>query len=270
MSKVALVTGSSDLEGIGFAIAKALARTGYDVILTGSREEEKVTPLVEEIRRDYKIRTMYIRADLRKVSNIEYLCEECKQHFPNGIDVLVNNAGFGDVFPIESYPVEQYDDIIAVDLSAPFHLIRLLLPDMKTKGWGRIVNISSVSGARPVSCMSAYCAAKHGLNGLTKAVAKETAEHGITCNAILPGVVKTGLTRKGMEFLAEIEGCSAEEMTTNFLNEKHPTKTYVLPEEIADLVVFLCSTSACQMTGSCLPIDGGHMLNTSTNTSSRL
>ncbi|XP_070572650.1 D-beta-hydroxybutyrate dehydrogenase-like [Ptychodera flava] len=270
MPKVALVTGSSDREGIGFAIAKALARTGYDVILSGSREDHKVTDLVEEIRRDYKVKTNYIRADLRKEENIEYLCQECNRQFPSGIDILVNNAGFGEVFPIESYPADRYNDLIAVVLSAPFHLIRILLPDMKTKGWGRIINITSVGGVRPSLFMSPYCAAKHGLNGLTKAVAKETAEYGITCNAIMPGVVKTGLTRRGMEMLAEIEGIPTEEMARNFLHDKHPTKQYVLPEDIAEFAVFLCSQSASQLTGSCLPIDGGHTLNTRTDSGSKL
>ncbi|XP_070572644.1 D-beta-hydroxybutyrate dehydrogenase-like [Ptychodera flava] len=270
MPKVALVTGSSDSEGIGFAIAKALARTGCDVILTGSREDDKVTELVDEIRRDYKVKTTYIRADLRKEENIEYLCQECNRQFPSGIDILVNNAGFGEVFPIESYPVDRYNDLIAVVLSAPFHLIRILLPDMKDKGWGRIVNITSVGGVRPSIFMAPYCAAKHGLNGLTKAVAKETAEYGITCNAILPGVVKTGLTRKGMELLAEMEGISKEEMSKNFLHERHPTKEYVLPEDIADFTVFLCSQSAAQMTGTCVPMDGGHMLNNCSSSSSKL
>uniref|UniRef100_A0ABM0GIB8 3-oxoacyl-[acyl-carrier-protein] reductase n=1 Tax=Saccoglossus kowalevskii TaxID=10224 RepID=A0ABM0GIB8_SACKO len=252
MPKVALVTGSSDLEGIGYATAKALLRTGCDVILTGSREAEKVVPLQEEIYREFKIRPDYIRADLRNIEDIERLCSECKRLYPDGIDILVNNAGFSEVFPIESYPTDKFNDIIAVVLSAPFHLIRLILPDMKGKEWGRIINISSVSGERAISYMSAYCAAKHGLNGLTKAVAKETAEFGVTCNSIMPGVVKTGLTMKGMAYLAEIEGVSAEEMG------------------IGDLVVFLCSSSAAQMTGCCIPIDGGNMLNTCSSGNSRL
>jgi len=256
--RVALVTGSTS--GIGAGIAKSLASRGCQVILNGFGEEKVIKDLQEEISSKYKVTVEYVSADLSSVAQIEQMCDKIKQLYPRGIDILVNNAGFNYLSPIEEFPVEKWDAEIAVMLSAPFHLSRLLLPDMKKNGWGRIVNTASVWSIIAHPNGAAYASAKHGIVGLTKAIALETAGTGVTCNAISPGYVDTPLSFKSVQELADKEKISVDEAKAKFIANNHPTNQPVAVEHIADMCSFLCSESANQMTGSNVVMDAGYTI----------
>ena len=249
--KTALVTGSTS--GIGLAIARALALAGADLVLNGFGDAAQIEALVAEIQAEAGVKVVYDGADMSKPAEIEALFANAA---PNGIDILVNNAGIQHVAKIEDFPVEQWDRIIAITLSSAFHTSRLALPGMKAKGWGRILNIASAHGLVASAEKSAYVAAKHGIVGLTKVTALETAETGVTCNAICPGWVRTPLVERQIEAKSKEHGISIEEASRDLLAEKQPTLRFTTPEQLGGVAVFLCSAAADNITGISLPVDG--------------
>lgn len=252
--KVALVTGSTS--GIGLGIAIALAKRGCNIVLNGFGDDELITALKKQLT-SFGVRVDYVAADLTKLEEIEALCQNILNIYPQGIDILVNNAGFQTVSPVDEFPVAKWDAMIALMLTAPFHLIRIFLPHMKRKHWGRIINISSVHGLKASPNKTAYIAAKHGLVGLTKTVGLETARDGVTCMAICPGYVDTVLFQNQIKVLAEKEGTSYEAAKVKFLSVNHASGEAVGIEQVAETATFLCSSAASQMTGSCMVLDGG-------------
>lgn len=252
--KVALVTGSTS--GIGLAIARALAREGADVMLNGFGEAAVIEAARAALEREAGVRVLHNSADLSRPAEIETLVSDTARRL-GGPDILVNNAGIQHTAAIERFPAEKWDAILAVNLSAAFHAIRAALPEMRRKGWGRIVNTASVHGLVASVEKAAYVAAKHALVGLTKVVALETAGSGITCNAFCPGWVLTDLIRPQIEARSARHGGDFEAGARDLLSEKQPSKQLVKVEQIASYVVFLCSEAATQITGTALPIDGG-------------
>lgn len=248
-TKTALVTGSTS--GIGLAVAKALACEGFRTVVHGSRDALKAGRIIEEIRKDSHADIRYMQADLKNPASIYRMIETCCE-----IDILVNNAGIQHVAPVDEFPAEKWDDIIAVNLSAAFHATKAVLPQMKRKGWGRIVNIASAHGIVASPFKSAYIAAKHGLVGFTKTVALETAKTGITCNAICPGYVMTPLVEKQLDDQAKARGIDRRQVY-GLLLETQPTGRFVQPSEIGALTVFLATDAAMSVTGAALPVDGG-------------
>ncbi|HZM33811.1 MAG TPA: 3-hydroxybutyrate dehydrogenase [Burkholderiales bacterium] len=251
--KVAIVTGSTS--GIGLGIARALAGEGADVLLNGFGDKVVIDRLVSELRAA-KARVAYSGADMSKPDEVAAMVAQAQREL-GGVDILVNNAGIQHVAPVEEFPPERWDAVIAVNLSAAFHAIRTALPLMKARNWGRIVNIASVHGLVASTHKAAYIAAKHGLVGLTKVVALETARTGITCNAICPGWVLTPLVQKQIDELAARERLTPEAARTRLLGEKQPSLEFTTPEQIGAGVLFLCSEAAAQVRGVALPIDGG-------------
>jgi 3-hydroxybutyrate dehydrogenase len=248
--KTALVTGSTS--GIGLAIATELAKSGANVMLNGFDNIEGAKTQVSESG----TRVEYHGADLSKPEEIEDMFNAIKRTF-GGLDILVNNAGIQHVAPVDAFPVDRWNAVIAINLSAPFHCTRLALPLMKEKGWGRIINIASVHGLVASPEKSAYVAAKHGVVGLTKVTALETAKSGITCNAICPGWVLTPLVQKQIDQRADQRGISQVEAKTGLLSEKQPSGEFVSVAHIAQTVLFICSPAANEMRGSSLVLDGG-------------
>ncbi|XP_077998145.1 D-beta-hydroxybutyrate dehydrogenase-like [Glandiceps talaboti] len=253
--RVVLVTGSTS--GIGLAIAKAFAGIGYSIIVTGFGDDQLIQSILSELNQLSKAGAHYVPADLCKPDEIEELYRKVKEIHPDGIDILVNNAGYQRKFPFEDFPLDVWDNMVAVMLTAPFHLIKLFLPDMKKRGWGRIVNNSSAMGKIGLINRAAYVAAKHGLLGLTKTVALETANDGVTCNAICLGVVDTPLARKLSEEDAARKGITFEEAKIEDLKELQPMLETITVEQVAETVKFMCSPAADRMTGSALSLDGG-------------
>jgi len=217
-------------------------------------------PLVSEIKKALEARgagkVLYHAADLSDVSQIRDLLDVCNKEL-GGVDILINNAGIQHISTIEEFPIEKFDFILALMLAAPFHLIQGTVPHMKKNGWGRIINIGSVHSLVASVNKSAYVAAKHGLHGLTKAVALETAPCGITVNTICPGFVYTTLIQEQITLKAKLHGISEEEGQRVLLGEKQPSLQFVKPEDLAALVLFLCSPAAAQITGTSIPVDGG-------------
>ena len=248
--KTALVTGSTS--GIGLGIALKLAEAGADLILNGFGDASAA--LVEVGRHGHKVG--HHGADVSDPAQIAELFAYAERDF-GGIDILVNNAGIQHVAPVEQFPVERWDAIIAINLSSAFHTTRLALPGMRERNWGRIINVASAHGLVGSAQKSAYVAAKHGLVGLTKVVALETATTPITCNAVCPGWVLTPLVQKQIDALAERKGLSGEDAARELLGEKQPSKRFVTPEQLGELAVFLSSDAASNMTGSALTMDGG-------------
>jgi 3-hydroxybutyrate dehydrogenase len=248
--KVALVTGSTS--GIGLAIARALAADGADIRLNGFGDPGGIESLRAAIETEFSVRATFHAADLADVAQIERLATEV-----GAVDILINNAGIQYVSPVDSFPVEKWDALIAINLSAVFHAIRLFLPAMNERGWGRIVSLSSANGLVATANKVAYVAAKHGVIGITKTVALETAGSGVTCNAICPGMVTTSLVQKQIDDYAARHGLSPEAAAKAFLGEKQPSKAFIRPDQIGDLVRFICSDAADQMTGSSVSMDGG-------------
>jgi len=253
--KVALVTGSTS--GIGLGIAEGLAARGCNVILTGRRAGGTKQKLQTHFHNEFSVRADYLRADLTQTVDTEHLISQMSQIYPEGIDILINNAGFQHVSPVSEFPDDKWDAMLAVNLSASFRLIKYLLPKMLEQNWGRIVNISSVHGviASPNKC--AYVTAKHGLIGLTKVIGLEAAGRGVTCNAICPGFVETPILQMQVEDLSKKQGISYEEAKEIFIGQFHATKGYVTIEQISDTVAYLCSDAASQVTGSSIVMDGG-------------
>jgi 3-hydroxybutyrate dehydrogenase len=251
--KTALVTGSTS--GIGLAIAGALAREGANVMLNGFGEAALIDQLKKDLARS-GVKVAHHPADMMKPEQIEGLVRETVARL-GSVDILVNNAGIQHVAPIEEFPAERWDAVLAINLSSSFHTIRFALPHMRAAGWGRILNIASSHGLVASAEKSAYVAAKHGLVGLTKSVALETARSAITCNAICPGWVLTPLVQKQIDARAAAQNISVEQASKQLVGEKQPSLEFVTPEQIGDLAVFLCSESARQIRGASYSIDGG-------------
>jgi 3-hydroxybutyrate dehydrogenase len=252
--KTALVTGSTS--GIGLGIAKTLAKEGANIIFNGFGDLKEIETLQKSVAKEFGVQTFYHNADMSKVAEIEAMMQFASDKL-GGVDILVNNAGIQHVANIEDFPIEKWDAIIAINLTSAFHTTRLALPSMKAKNWGRIINIASVHGLVGSTQKSAYVAAKHGLIGFTKVTALETAQTGITCNAICPGWVLTPLVQKQVDARAEIAGISIEEAKKIMLAEKQPSGEFVTPEQLGQLAAFLCSEAASQMRGNSLRMDGG-------------
>jgi 3-hydroxybutyrate dehydrogenase len=252
--KAALVTGSTS--GIGLGLARALASQGAGVMLNGFGDAAEIEALREGLARLSGARAAYHGADMSVPAEVERLVRAAEREL-GGVDILVNNAGIQHVAPVDEFPPEKWDAILAVNLSASFHSMRVALPGMKRRGWGRIVNLASAHGLVASAGKSAYTAAKHGLVGLTKAVALETAGTGVTCNAICPGWVLTPLVQKQIDALAKKEGLTDEAARKRLLSEKQPSGAFVTPEQLGGLALFLCSEDAAQMTGSAYSVDGG-------------
>jgi 3-hydroxybutyrate dehydrogenase len=252
--KSALVTGSTS--GIGLGIATRLAAEGANIVLNGFGERAEIDRIATELKTKYRVNVTYDAADMTKPAAIAAMLEKAIAQF-GAIDVLVNNAGIQHVAPVEEFPLEKWDAIIAINLSSSFHTVRAALPAMKARRWGRIVNIASAHALVASPFKSAYVAAKHGIAGFTKTVALEVAERGITVNAICPGYVLTPLVEKQIPDTAKARGISEEAVKHDVLLAAQPTKKFVAVEEIAALVVFLCSQEAASITGAVLPVDGG-------------
>ena len=252
--KTALVTGSTS--GIGLGVALGLARQGANVIVNGFGDTERCRAQVAEAGLSEKIRTGFHGADMSKPSQIEEMMAYAEREF-GGVDVLVNNTGIQHVAPVENFPVERWDAIIAINLSSAFHTTRLALPSMRRKNWGRVINIASAHGLVASAQKSAYVAAKHGIVGFTKSIALETATTGITVNAICPGWVLTALVQKQIDDRAAREGIPVEKARVDLLGEKQPSLQFTTPEQLADLSVFLCSPGADNVRGQAWAVDGG-------------
>jgi 3-hydroxybutyrate dehydrogenase len=250
--RVAVVTGSTS--GIGEGIARALAAEGCAVMLNGLGESAAIERLRAELAETCGVDVLYNGADLAHSGGGAALVADAERRL-GAVDILVNNAGIQHVAPVEEFPAERWDAILAVNLSAAFHTIRTALPGMKRRRWGRLVNIASVHGLVSSPYKAAYCAAKHGLIGLTKVVALETARTGITCNAVCPGWVLTPLAKRQAEDRARAAGVSFEEGCAQLL-EKQPTARFTTVEDIGALTVFLCGDGAANLTGAALPVDG--------------
>ncbi|XP_041480194.1 D-beta-hydroxybutyrate dehydrogenase-like [Lytechinus variegatus] len=254
MAKVALITGSTS--GIGLGIARALASKGRSIILTGFGSEELIEKHRTEIESTYNVPATYLSGDLSRDDDVIGLCNKIHSQHPGGVDILVNNAGFQYVSRVEEFPLDKWNNMISVMLTAPFLLTQNLLPGMRTKGWGRIINISSVHGHVASLNKIAYVTAKHGIQGFTKVVALETARSGVTCNALCPGWVQTELFEKQVDEISEQRGISWQD-AKEVLLEKHPSKECTTMEQVGEAVNFICSSACDNMTGSSMVLDGG-------------
>ncbi|HET7366006.1 MAG TPA: 3-hydroxybutyrate dehydrogenase [Burkholderiales bacterium] len=252
--KVALVTGSTS--GIGLGIAHALAAAGTHVMLNGFGEQALIDKLVGELRTKYNVKADYSAADMSKPAEIAAMVMQAVREL-GSVDILVNNAGIQHVAPVDDFPVEKWDAVIAINLTAAFHAIRAALPHMKARKWGRIINIASTHGLVASAQKAAYVAAKHGLLGLTKVVALETATTNITCNAICPGWVLTPLVQQQIDERAARERITPDAAKMKLLGEKQPSLEFATPEQIGAAALFLCSPAAAQIRGIALPVDGG-------------
>ena len=252
--KTALITGSTS--GIGLGIAERLAAEGANIILNGFGDAQEIEQRRAGMEEKFGIKVRYQGADISRAAEIESMFGAIDDEF-GGVDILVNNAGIQYVAPIDEFPPAKWDAIIAINLSAAFHTIRLALPAMKKRKWGRIIQIASAHALVASPFKSAYVAAKHGIAGLTKTVALEVAEQGITVNAICPGYVWTPLVEKQVPETAKARGISEEEVIKNVLLAAQPTKRFVTVDQVAALAGFLASEAAASITGSVLPIDGG-------------
>lgn len=252
--KLALVTGSTS--GIGLGIAHALARQGADLVINGFGEPSAIAQLQTDLRGQHGVKVHFEAADLTRPAEIEAMMERIARAHGT-VDVLVNNAGIQHVAPIERFPVDRWDAVIALNLSSAFHTTRCALPGMRARNWGRIINIASAHGLVASAEKAAYVAAKHGIVGLTKVTALETARTGITCNAICPGWVLTALVQKQIDARAAQNNITVEAARESLLGEKQPSLEFVTVEQLGELAAFLCSPAADQVRGAAWSIDGG-------------
>lgn len=252
--KTALVTGSTS--GIGYAIACTLASAGAHIVLNGFGDEDEIEKERARIANDHGVEVMYSGADMSKPKEIQDLCATAIKKF-GSVDILVNNAGIQSVHPIQDFPDEKWDAIMAINLSSAFHTIKHCIGSMRDKGWGRIINIASAHGIVASPYKSAYVAAKHGIVGMTKVVALEAARDNITANAVCPGYVQTPLVDGQVADQAKAHGMSEDEVIEKVILDPQPTKKFVQPEEVAELTLYLCRESAQGITGRPISIDGG-------------
>lgn len=252
--KVAVVTGSTS--GIGLGVARALAAKGADIMLNGFGDPAEIEKIKTGIASEFGVRTAYSGADLSKPAETKGLIDAATKELGK-VDILVNNAGIQVVSPVQDFPDDKWELVLSINLSAAFYAIKAVVPQMQARNWGRIINIASVHGLVASVNKAAYVSAKHGLVGLTKVVALENAETGITCNAICPGWVLTPLVQKQIDAWAERESISNEEAGRRLLTEKQPSKQFVTPAQLGELAVFMCSDAASQLRGAAINMDGG-------------
>jgi 3-hydroxybutyrate dehydrogenase len=252
--KSAIVTGSTS--GIGLGIAQAFAGAGMHVMLNGFGDAAEIERTRAGLEKTFGVKVAYSAADMTKADDIAAMVADAGKALGK-VDVLVNNAGIQHVEAIETFPVAKWDAIIAINLSSAFHAMRAVVPGMKARKWGRIINIASAHALVASPFKSAYVAAKHGVLGLTKTVALETAEHGITVNAICPGYVLTPLVQKQIPETAKARNLTEEQVIRDVLLHAQPTRKFVTTEEIGALAVFLCTGGGASITGAALPIEGG-------------
>jgi 3-hydroxybutyrate dehydrogenase len=253
-NRAAVVTGSTS--GIGLAIARALAAQGADVMINGFGDTGTIEGLRTGIAADHGVRCLHSAADMSKPAEIAAMIAEAEATF-GGVDILVNNAGIQRVSPIEEFPIEAWDAILAINLSSAFHTIRAAVPGMKRRRWGRIVNTASAHSLVASPFKAAYVAAKHGLAGLTKTVALELATFGVTANCISPGYVWTPLVERQIPDTMAARNLTREQVINDVVLAAQPTKQFVTVEQVAAMAVFLCSDEAAQITGANLSMDGG-------------
>jgi len=252
--KSAIITGSTS--GIGLSIARHFASEGCNIMMNGFGEPSKIDEIRNSIEVEFKVAALYSSANMMNPDEISMMVSEAKRQF-GAVDILVNNAGIQHVAPVDEFPPEKWNAIIAVNLSAAFHAIRKVVPIMREKKWGRIINIASAHSLVASPYKSAYVAAKHGLLGLTKVVALETAREGITCNAICPGYVRTPLVEGQIKDQAKARNITEEEVMRDVLLAAQPTKKFVQLSEICSVASFLAGDSAASITGTAISIDGG-------------
>ena len=253
--KLAIVTGSTS--GIGLGIAQALGAAGADIVLNGFGDAKEIEKIRGELATECKVKVVYDGADMSKGEAVAAMCANADKTFGK-VDIVVNNAGIQFVAPIDEFPVAKWDAILAINLSSAFHSTRAVLPGMKQRKWGRIINIASAHGLVASPFKSAYVAAKHGMLGLTKTTALEVAELGITCNAICPGYVWTPLVDKQIDDQAKAHGgITREQVIHDVLLAQQPNRKFATVEEMGALAAFLCSDAAASMTGTAIPVDGG-------------
>ncbi|GAA6153519.1 3-hydroxybutyrate dehydrogenase [Pseudoteredinibacter isoporae] len=251
--KVALVTGSSS--GIGLGIARQLAAAGFDVMLHGLLDRAEGEVFAHDFAEQYQVRSAFSNADLREPAEVGALISQCSDQL-GAVDVLVNNAGIQFTERLENFPEQKWHDIIAINLSSAFFAMQAAIPMMREKGWGRIINIASVHGLVASAQKSAYCAAKHGVVGLTKVAALENADAGITVNAICPGWVETDLVKPQIQSIADQQSISYEKARSELVGQKQALRDMTQTAMLGALAVFLCSEDAATMTGTALPVDG--------------
>ena len=251
--KCALITGS--LRGLGLTAAQRLAASGCHIVLNGLEPASETLSIAADLQR-HGVRSLYCRADLRLPDDIEGMVEAATDAF-GAIDILINNAVVRHLGSIEHFGAAEWNEAIAVNLSAAFHTIRLTVPSMKRNGWGRIINVSSIYGMRGAPNRVGYVTTKTALIGLTRAVALETVTHGITCNAVCPGTSETPVHEEALRTVMAAEGVSREEAERRFFAGKQPTGRFIAAENVAALIAFLCGPEGADITGSVLPIDGG-------------
>ncbi len=252
--KNALVTGSTS--GIGLGIAEGFAKEGVNLILNGFGDAAEIEKLRASLASKFGVKVLYDGADMSNPGQIEAMMRKAESSL-GGVDVLVNNAGIQHVAPVEEFPLAKWDAIIAINMSSAFHTTRMAVPYMKSKNWGRIINVASAHALVASPFKSAYVAAKHGVLGFTKTVALEVAEKGITVNAICPGYVLTPMVEKQIPDTAKARGITEEQVKRDVLLAAQPTKQFVTVEQIAGVSVFLCSDAAASITGTAIAVEGG-------------
>ena len=252
--KSAIVTGSTS--GIGLGIAERLAQAGANVMLNGSRAPAEAEAMRQDFIKKYNTGIAYTAADMTKEDDRIRLVKDTEKAFGQ-VDILVNNAGIQFVSKVEEFPLDKWNEVISVNLTSIFHLIKQVIPGMKARKWGRVINIASVHGLIGSTKKAAYTAAKHGLIGLTKVVGLEYCTHGITCNAICPGWVRTPLVERQIEAIAKEKGISYEQAVIDLLSEKQPSLQFATPSQMGGLAAFLASDDAAQITGTAIAVDGG-------------
>ncbi|MGL5363874.1 MAG: 3-hydroxybutyrate dehydrogenase [Bosea sp. (in: a-proteobacteria)] len=252
--KSALVTGSTS--GIGLGIARALAAQGANLTINGFGDAAEIAALVASLKSEFGVQVAYVPADVSKASEVDgMVAQATKTH--GAVDILVNNAGIQHTALIQDFPVERWDAVIAINLTAAFVATRAVLPQMLARNFGRVINVASAHGLVASTHKSAYVAAKHGLVGLTKVTALETARTGVTCNAICPGWVLTPLVQKQIDARAASSNIPVAQAKIDLLSEKQPSLEFVTPEQLGGLAVFLCSDAAAQVRGQSIGMDGG-------------